>query len=271
MPARDLLAGVTQCGRGLSPGLPSATSPVPVPDPTRVAASRLDPATSLQVFRAVLDSLTRPGRPTRLPIVRPGVVPTPLLPVLALADLEVVVAVLDHDPAPAGTLLTDWSSIISTATGARPAPSLHEADLVLALRTPDPAEIGSLRTGDTLTPERGTRLIVACERVGHGRTNVELTGPGAATGRILRLDGPAPEVFEAIELANRDFPAGLDTWFVAPDGATAAIPRSSRIEHVSVTGPDIIPTADGGIDVPTATCVNGVNGANPGTHAPEVD
>lgn len=210
-----------------------STGPHRSPDPALVAAARLDAATSLQVFRATLDALARPGRPTRLPIVRPDLVPAVLLPVLALADLEVTVAVLD-DRRPSVDASTDWMAIVAAATGTRTAPSLGEADLVLALRPPDPSEIAALRTGDALAPERGARLVVACSRIGHGSTGVEVSGPGAASGRVLHLDGPGPELFDALELVNRDVPAGVDTWFVAPDGAIAAIARSTRITHVDV-------------------------------------
>lgn len=217
--------------------------PTRAPDPALVAAARLDPATSLQVFRATLDALARPGRPTRLPIVRPDLVPAALLPVLALADLEITVAVLD-DRRPSvdasAVASTDWFAIVAAATGARRALSLGEADLVLAMRPPDPSEIAALRTGDALAPERGARLVVACSRIGHGSTGVELSGPGAAGGRTLHLDGPGPELFDALGLVNRDFPAGVDTWFVAPDGAIAAISRSTHITHVDVADADAL-------------------------------
>lgn len=208
------------------------------PDPALVAAARLDAATSLQVFRAALDALARPGRPTRLPIVRPDLLPAALLPVLALADLEITVAVLD-DRRPSADASTDWLTVVTAATGARRASSLGEADLVLALRPPASSEITALRTGDALAPERGARLVVACSRLGHGNTGVGLSGPGAASGRTLHIDGPGPELFDALELVNRDFPAGVDSWFVAPDGAIAAISRGTHITHVDVADADI--------------------------------
>lgn len=204
----------------------------PGPDPALVAAARLDAATSLLVFRATLDALARPGRPACLPVVRPDLIPAVLLPALALADLEITVTVLaDGHVAPS----TDWLAVVSAATGARTTESLDEADLVVALRQPDPTELDSLRTGSASAPELGARLIVACSRVGRGSTSVELSGPGASTGRTLRVDGPHPELFDALALVNRHVPAGIDTWFVGPDGAIAAIGRSARITHVTDT------------------------------------
>lgn len=205
--------------------------------PTLIAAARLDSATSLAVFRATLAALSHPGRPAQLPVVHPDRIPPVLLPILALADLEVTIAVLDHRRPPSGNTAdpypVDWLDVVVAATGARPASSPATADLVLALRPPGNAEVVSLRTGDAATPERGARLIVGCARVGCGPTAIHLLGPGASTGRTIHLDGPGPEMFDALGTVNQTFPAGVDTWFIAPDGAIAAIPRSARITHVS--------------------------------------
>lgn len=228
-----------------NPTLPASPRPgirTTAPDPDLVAAARLTPETSLEVFRGALDALARPGRPARLPVVRPDVIPAPLLPVLALADLEVAVHVLDgpadaHDDGVADHA-DRWLTAIAAATGARTASTLHDADLVLALRLPTAAEIAELRTGDARAPEQGARLVVAVDRIGTGSTTVTLIGPGAATGRTIDLDGPGTAFFEALDAANRGFPAGIDTWLAAPDGSVTAIPRSARISHVSVAGHD---------------------------------
>ncbi len=58
----------------------------------RFAGVGLEPEAAQQVFRAVLNSFSRPGLPHRLPSTG---FPPALLPALALADLETGVAVLD--------------------------------------------------------------------------------------------------------------------------------------------------------------------------------
>jgi alpha-D-ribose 1-methylphosphonate 5-triphosphate synthase subunit PhnH len=83
--------------------------------------------------------------------------------------------------------------------------------------------VGSLRTpgsGDTPEPDE----IV-----------VELTGPGVDGRRRLAIGGLSAAVLDAIAEANRRFPSGIDTWLVAPDGAIAAISRSTRLDLADLT------------------------------------
>lgn len=189
-----------------------------------LAAARLDAPTSLAVFRVVLGALARPGRVVGPPTRVPPVVPTVLLPALALADLDVAVTVLDeHDGDPIA-----WDEVVRAATGARPAAGIDDADLVVAMRTPTIDEIARIRTGDPTSPERGARLVVACDGFDRG-TDLDVEGPGAAAGRSARLAGIGADVLDAIATANSRFPAGFDTWFVDPRGAMVAIARSTRI------------------------------------------
>lgn len=218
---------------------------------TLLAAARLDATASLAVFRAVLGALARPGSVVDAPAPRPRAIPPVLLPALALADLEVGVAVLDdargddHEHPDENTnggrgAPIDWGEVVRANTGARRADALDTADMVVALRPPTGAEIAGIRTGDAFAPEHGARLVVACDGFDHGTigesTVVEITGPGAGDGRSVQLAGVRPELIDALATANAGFPAGIDTWFVDAAGAMVALSRSSRVSVVATPG-----------------------------------
>lgn len=189
------------------------------------AQARLSADRSQAVFRGLLDALSRPGLVVGPPADAPTDVPAALLGVLALADVDLTVAILAADDA------IGWSAVVRTATGARPAP-LEQADMVVALRAPSPGEVGVVERGDPTAPERGARLFLACDSlVGSDRGDValRLEGPGVPASRRLIVAGLPAAVFAAIADANRGFPAGIDTWLVAADGAVAGLPRSTRI------------------------------------------
>ena len=189
--------------------------------------ARLGGEQSLAVFRVVLDVVARPGRILALPNGVAKGAPPAVVPVLALADLDVAVATLESDGD------TAWATRLRSVTGCRLA-SPDDADMVVALRPPTADDVRSLRTGSAHAPEHGPRLFVACASLAAGRsdvgTTIRLHGPGASNGRTLTVGGVGREVFDALATANRSFPAGIDSWFVAPDGRIAGIPRSSRIE-----------------------------------------
>lgn len=202
--------------------------------PRLTARARLDGESSLAVFRTVLAALAHPGRVAAPLAPVPESIPAALLPALALADLALMVAVLEPgadgpptDPTP------DWGQIVVGATGTRRTSRLPEADVVVALRLPTPAEIASLRTGDVHAPERGARLIVACTGFAPAATpgvNVRVSGPGASRHQSIRLGGVTAAVIAALAAVNGGHPAGVDTWFVAPNGSMVALPRSATLE-----------------------------------------
>lgn len=203
--------------------------------PVLLAEARLDDDASLAVFRAVLAATSRPGRVTPAPQGINGSIPPVLLPALALADLEIALSVLTADAVDGADDAVDWADVVVRATGARRATGPADADLVVALRPPTPAEIATLRTGDAHAPERGARLIVSCtgfdghgpDGHGDGGVTLRITGPGTGGGRTVAVGGIVPELVTALMAANDRFPAGIDTWFVAPDGAMVGLPRSA--------------------------------------------
>ncbi|MFN3219564.1 MAG: phosphonate C-P lyase system protein PhnH [Acidimicrobiales bacterium] len=209
---------------------------------TTAALRRIDGATSQRVFDTLLRTLAEPGR-----ILRFGDevldMPAVALGPLALADVDVTVAVLGKDADLAGDLFR--------ATGARIVAAC-DADLVIA----DPALLGrpvvgadldGLSIGSPLAPEDACRLFVAVDAI-HGidaadagsdaGTCVRLSGPGIAGHRCIGIDGLAVDVLARLGRASGTFPTGIDTWLVAPDGAVVGLPRSTTVELDTTTETD---------------------------------
>ncbi|PZG51498.1 phosphonate C-P lyase system protein PhnH [Spongiactinospora gelatinilytica] len=194
--------------------------------PADVRGVRRDPRASQRDFRVLLDVLSRPGRIGHLAVTRGT--PAATIPVAGLADVEVPLAVL----ADGGR--QEWARALRVATGA-PAAEPQAARLVLALRPLTPAEIGALPRGDALHPELGARLVQAVDallpgaQAAPGDTVLALTGPGIDGRAELAVRGFGEDAARALAAANAGFPAGIDTFLVAPDGAVAGLPRSTRI------------------------------------------
>ncbi len=195
-----------------------------------IAAAHLDGEASVTVFRTLLDALARPGTVLAGLALLGGAVPPALVPALALADVDLRVAVVGDDAAV-------WSEVLRAVTGARPS-SLATASIIVALRELTPSEVLVVECGDAMHPELSCRLILACRSLHegsdvdapHGATSLRLTGPGIPDSRVLHLSGIDHELFETLVTANRAFPAGIDTHLVDDAGQVAGLPRSTMIE-----------------------------------------
>jgi alpha-D-ribose 1-methylphosphonate 5-triphosphate synthase subunit PhnH len=201
------------------------------PDP---AAARLTGARSQRAFSALLDTLARPGSIASLTDVGlPDAVPPVFVLPLALADVEVSVAVPDS---------TTWERFLVDVTGARLA-SADRASMVVYLAPPDRDAVLGLRRGTDEAPEGGARVAIAVDRLrphGTGTADtdeivVELSGPGVDGARRMAVAGLPATVLDAVATANRGFPSGIDTWLVARDGSIAAISRSTRLALADLT------------------------------------
>jgi alpha-D-ribose 1-methylphosphonate 5-triphosphate synthase subunit PhnH len=178
-----------------------------------------DPVLAAQAtFRAVLDSMARPGRIHTLPppqVAAPGLVPATASVLAALADADTPLW-LDPD-------LRDAADWIAFHCGAPLAP-LDEAAFVVAATLPD---LRIPRAGTDEQPELGATIIVQVAGLGSGE-RYRLSGPGvdgSATLAIAELHGLA-----GAWAANRArFPLGVDLVLCAGE-RIAALPRSVAIE-----------------------------------------
>lgn len=196
---------------------------------------------SQRCFRVFLRTLSRPGEPVALDDLEavaagPGALP------LALADIDTAVAIVGND---------EQASQICEATRS-PLVPVPEAAIV-ALYAPTADLIGQCRRGSALAPERGAKVAIACNGFdpvlragpdqrgddvgsgvapapGAGSVRLSLRGPGVKGSIGLSIRGVSPDVIGAVQEANRQFPEGLDTWFVSCDGNVVGVPRSNVIE-----------------------------------------
>jgi alpha-D-ribose 1-methylphosphonate 5-triphosphate synthase subunit PhnH len=187
---------------------------------------------SHEVFRSMLDSLSRPGTISQLSALESVDVPRCIIPLLAIVDVETRFAVIDNS-----STAHNWSALIGSATGAPPA-SLAESSWVVALSEPTRDNMEDLPRGSALAPERGCGLVVGCallsEGFDHGdatqeSTSIALTGPGVDGQKIVTVAGISNYFFESLCDLNGSFPAGVDVWMVDQSGQILAISRSTQI------------------------------------------
>jgi len=192
----------------------------------------LTPVESHEVFRSMLDSLSRPGTISQLTALQSVDVPRCIIPLLAIVDVETRFAVIDN----ISTSL-NWTELIGSATGAPPA-SLAESSWVVDFSDPTRDNMEDLPRGSALAPERGCGLVVACallsEGFDHGdatqeSTSIALTGPGVDGQKIVTISGISNYFFESLCDLNGSFPAGVDVWMVDQSGQILALSRSTQI------------------------------------------
>ena len=197
----------------------------------------LDGGAARDVFRAILETCANPGRIVQMTVPSDAHGPALVWPVLALADIEVVIAVegANNDADVAASTL---EARLARATGARRAASLADADMVVMPNGPTAETLAACRVGSAEQPEQAARVVAACTSIGsrsHDEVgaSVWVVGPGAAQGRLIELGGVEPSAIEQLSRINAEYPAGIDVLFVASDGALASVPRSCRVEVVA--------------------------------------
>lgn len=185
---------------------------------------RLDPDGSQRAFDVLLRSLAEPGTIHRFDadVLAPGV-PAVALIALALADVDVT---LNVD----GEIGHPLAETLAATTGASPA-EVETADLVM-LTAADGEVLGRCAVGSALEPEAGARLAVRVEAIRRdpepGDDVVTLDGPGVPGTRTIAVSGVGSRFLNLLAATNRDFPAGVDTWFVTDAGDVVALSRSTR-------------------------------------------
>lgn len=191
---------------------------------TSVLAARLTEAQSTAVFRSLLDAMCRPGVARPLigrNVTVPEWIPRILLPVLALADLDLRVHVVPGHPS-----TSEWAQGITRATGAPHTQNVAEADWVIAAHGCPESTVAQLRIGSALAPERGSWLVLGCTGVTSG-VEVTVTGPGTDGVERFTTDTSTAVTLAQIAQRNMTPPTGVDTFLIDPHGSVLALPRSA--------------------------------------------
>jgi alpha-D-ribose 1-methylphosphonate 5-triphosphate synthase subunit PhnH len=180
-----------------------------------LTAAFADPVHDAQTcFRAVMDSMARPGLVKVVPVVQ---APPPLCPAAA----AVLLTLVDHEtPLWLDSQADAAKPWITFHTGA-PMVDARAAAFVMALTFPD---LGSLSAGSDETPETAATVILQVRSLSSG-TRLKLEGPGLRVPSEFRVDG-LPADFASLWSANRAlFPRGIDLILCAGT-EMAALPRS---------------------------------------------
>lgn len=185
-------------------------------------------------YRILLDAMSRPGRVARLTGIAEE---TPFASALAigrcLLDHEVSLCAIGNDSAPA------LQSALVQATGAATGPS-ERADFLFIVGDRGNGAVEHAKRGRPESPEEGATLIYCLEDEGKKRApasvsqrlRIRLSGPGIAgtAGIMPEMAGIPQTEYEILMTVNADYPLGVDTFFVRPDGGVMALPRSTRIQ-----------------------------------------
>ena len=180
---------------------------------------------SQRIFRAMLDAMSRPGRPVAMPVAVQA--PRPLNPVttalcLTLLDLDTPVWVQPE---------AAWPNVVEHLRfhcGCRlPAEPAQAAFGVIAEPSQMP-RMDSFAQGDPEYPEQGATIIVQVEHILLG-TGPALTGPGIESSQRADAAELPPWFWPAFLDNSRLFPTGVDVILTTED-ALLALPRSVRVE-----------------------------------------
>lgn len=184
-----------------------------------------------RTFRTVVDCMAKPGKVGRISTESSSGSDSGAAVTLCrcLLDHEVSVAVVGFDPS--------LSEYILRVTGSRVA-DLFEADFIVASEFEALAAVEHAKIGSDEFPDASATIILACDRIGAGPVQLELSGPGVPSVRSLSLDGLDPELLESILDRNADYPLGIDVILVSAAGDIACLPRTTRftIRQISEAG-----------------------------------
>jgi alpha-D-ribose 1-methylphosphonate 5-triphosphate synthase subunit PhnH len=181
-----------------------------------------------QVFRAVLEAMSRPGRP--------HVLPAPVLSALeppspARGQIAVLLALLDAETSvwlDPRTSTPDATQYLRFHTGVRVLDEAGAAAFAVTRATPATAALwATLADGSDETPQAGATLIVEVPSLDGGSALV-LRGPGIETVQTMRAAGLDDAFWAARSALAPRFPRGIDLILTCGD-RIAALPRSTRV------------------------------------------
>lgn len=181
-----------------------------------------------QVFRAVLEAMSRPGRIQPLP----GALLDPLeTPALGRATTAVLLTLLDAETSvwlhpslrsdAATAYLQFHTGVQSVGEAARAGFAVTEAEGAT------PALWRELSCGSDAVPQDGATLIVEVPSLDDGLA-LNLRGPGVETVQVLRVGGLHAGFWQARRELEAAFPLGIELILTCGD-RLAALPRSTRV------------------------------------------
>lgn len=175
-----------------------------------------------RTFRALLDSMARPGSERQLPPADGREGYPALLIAEALLDHEVSFAVLPQDSRFIETVLRSTGSRIS-AVGEADYVFCETASLVDALRL--------CKEGTQEYPDRGATVVCSVDSLAQGDL-LRVSGPGVPGSAVIGIGALPVEARGIFAERNAETPLGVDLVLVASDGRLVSLSRYTRVEGV---------------------------------------
>ena len=177
------------------------------------------------VFRAVMDSLARPG--TVQSIASDAAPPAPLTPELG----AVALTLCDHDTLvwldpvlAANEAVVKW---LAFHCGAPLTNDIGEAAFALVTDAANLPRLNAFGQGTDEYPDRSTTVVLA---VGAAQHAVTLKGPGIKDQFTTELPLPGGDFLDQWAENRTRFPRGVDLLLVR-DGTVIGLPRTTRISE----------------------------------------
>lgn len=192
---------------------------------SEVSAGFADPVHDAQTaFRAVLDALSRPGRPFAIGQPVPGLALGPAMAhaLLALTDGDTAVWWQQADPAAAS-----W---LRFHTGASLAATPECAAFAVLDSVAGLPPLTAFSAGSAQAPERSATLLVKVASLDAGPA-VEWRGPGIQGAQTVRLAGLPNDFWAQWQASQAAFPQGVDIVFTCA-GRALGLPRTTRARRL---------------------------------------
>ena len=188
---------------------------------------------SQQWYRAVLDSMSRPGKLSMQGNALVAKAPYPMTPVsasvaLSLLDHETYVWI--HESSPESIERKELATWLQFHCGC---PFVAEPERAMFAFIADGKNLPDLTCfaiGTPEFPDRSTTLIIQVQSLAGGE-KYSLQGPGIDTEKTLKVSGLKSTFWQAQQANNVTFPQGFDTILTAPEGVVC-IPRSVSIRRL---------------------------------------
>ncbi len=190
---------------------------------------------SQATFRALLDSLSSPGKVCQIPRCAyqappPGFCPPALSILKTLCDHRVSFSI-------GGEIArADWIRYLEVNL-ATPFRIIENADYVMFDGGAYDAGFARMNRGSLEFPESSATALLCVLKVSRDGEDAEgpacdlvLSGPGVKVQATLSFSGLDPAFAVERQKANRHFPLGVDLFLVDAEGRVAAIPRTSTLE-----------------------------------------
>lgn len=181
-----------------------------------------------QVFRAVLEALSRPGRVQTIPapiveaLEPPGLGRAATAALLTLLDAETRTWLHPSLRSDAARAYLQFHTGTAQVEDPR-----HAGFAVIEADHATPALWRELPCGSDAVPQEGATLIIEVPSLDHGLA-LALRGPGVETVQLLCVGGLHAGFWQARQELEAAFPLGIELILTCGD-RLAALPRSTRV------------------------------------------